>query len=46
MRWTVPSFTKPGVEYVVEHRDGEWTCTCPDFTFRRRVCKHIAQVQQ
>ncbi len=46
VRWTVQSFTKPCVGYVVEHREGQWTCTCPDFTFRKRMCKHIAQVQQ
>lgn len=23
------------------HEDGEWTCTCPDFTYRHIICKHI-----
>jgi transposase-like protein len=25
-------------------RDGEWTCDCPDHTFRKLVCKHIHAV--
>jgi putative transposase len=23
------------------HQEGQWTCTCPDFTYRKIVCKHI-----
>lgn len=43
-----------GADYVVAHvrraRMNRWSCTCPDFTFRRqakgshRHCKHIAVV--
>lgn len=25
-------------------REGEWTCSCPDFTYHRTVCKHIYAV--
>jgi hypothetical protein len=25
---------------------GDWTCTCQDFTYRHRLCKHIALVCQ
>src|SRR5437867_5166052 len=25
-------------------REGEWTCSCPDFAYRRIVCKHIYAV--
>lgn len=25
-------------------REGEWTCSCPDFTYRQIVCKHIYAV--
>jgi putative transposase len=25
-------------------RDGQWTCDCPDHTFRKLVCKHIHAV--
>jgi transposase-like protein len=25
-------------------RDGQWTCDCPDHTFRKVVCKHIHSV--
>ena len=23
------------------HQEGEWKCSCPDFTYRAIVCKHI-----
>jgi transposase-like protein/predicted RNA-binding Zn-ribbon protein involved in translation (DUF1610 family) len=26
------------------HQEGEWTCSCADFTYRRIVCKHIYAV--
>jgi len=45
-----------GKQYVVTHirREGmcRWSCTCPDFTFRRqlhrsgRFCKHLKAVIQ
>jgi transposase-like protein len=25
-------------------REGQWTCTCPDFTYRKIVCKHVYAV--
>ncbi len=44
----VPSVTRPGIEYVVvkvrlrgESRHYAYRCTCPDFMFRNRQCKHI-----
>ncbi|KKK43899.1 hypothetical protein LCGC14_3167810, partial [marine sediment metagenome] len=27
--------------YVMRIEAVTWTCTCPDFRFRRRECKHI-----
>ena len=33
-------------EYIVEHKgDGKYTCTCPQYTFRKKDCKHIKQVK-
>ncbi len=26
------------------HEEGHWSCTCPDFQFRRIVCKHVHSV--
>jgi len=26
------------------HQEGEWTCTCPDFLYRKIVCKHVYAV--
>jgi hypothetical protein len=27
-------------------RNYKYTCTCPDFTFRQRACKHIKQFKK
>ena len=27
--------------YVMRYEAVKWTCTCPDFRFRGRECKHI-----
>ena len=31
-----------GQEYVVTNSNGQWSCTCPGFQFRR-TCKHVNQ---
>lgn len=46
--------SESGADYIVTHvrRAGmdRWSCTCPDFTFRRqakgshRFCKHVKEV--
>jgi len=42
----VPSETKHGVEYTVTlSDDGTWSCTCPHYTYRHTVCKHILKVR-
>lgn len=31
--------------YIVQQNsNGTWTCSCPDFIFRRQICKHIYAV--
>jgi len=40
----VQSFTNPEKWYVVDRREN--TCTCPDFRFRGRKCKHIQFVEE
>jgi len=43
--WSVPSQSRPGVEYIVSVDDvGVWSCTCPHYTYRRPICKHIVMV--
>jgi hypothetical protein len=27
--------------YRVIYREGTWTCSCPDFAYRHRQCRHI-----
>jgi ERCC4-related helicase len=44
--WRVPSHSRPGVEYTVSVDDaGVWSCTCPHYTYRHTICKHIVMVQ-
>jgi ERCC4-related helicase len=44
--WRIPSQSRPGVEYVVSVDDGGvWSCTCPHYTYRHTICKHIVMVQ-
>ena len=45
-QWTVPSSSSLGKFYKVSVTpNGEWECSCPDWTFRRNECKHIKQVK-
>ncbi len=36
--------------YGASKREGgsgeKWSCNCPHFTYRRKVCKHILKVKQ
>jgi Fanconi anemia group M protein len=44
--WSIPSQSRPGVEYTVSVDDGGvWSCTCPHYTYRHTICKHIVMVQ-
>jgi Fanconi anemia group M protein len=44
--WGVPSHSRPGVEYTVSvDGGGVWSCTCPHYTYRHTICKHIVMVQ-
>ena len=33
-----------GTRYTVSFRQGQWSCTCPGFGWRRR-CKHVEEKQ-
>jgi predicted nucleic acid-binding Zn finger protein len=51
----VASESKPGTQYVAVHTRrahmNRWSCSCPDFLFRRqakrthRSCKHLRQLR-
>jgi len=44
--WAVESESSPGKQYVVKLLDdGRYACTCPDFFYRRRECKHIRRIR-
>jgi len=32
-------------DYTIELHRGEYSCTCPSFQYRRKECKHIAEVK-
>jgi hypothetical protein len=45
-RWTIPSNSEPGKEYVVSlAADGTYGCSCPAWKFRRLECSHIQLVK-
>ncbi|MEM4306565.1 MAG: helicase-related protein [Candidatus Caldarchaeum sp.] len=43
--WTVPSQSNPSVKYTVVFDGERFSCNCPDFTYRRRECKHVYAVK-
>ena len=44
--WIVHSTSQPGVVYSVTlDIFGDFSCTCPDFTYRGHQCKHIKRVK-
>ncbi|MDO5849275.1 MAG: SWIM zinc finger family protein [Methanobrevibacter sp.] len=47
MMFEVESASEPGNPNIVNvfYEDMIWFCTCPDFHFRKRICKHIRQVE-
>ena len=50
-QWKVQSHSDPSKLYTVSllqdptARD-RWQCSCPQWKFRRKICKHILEVQQ
>ena len=45
-KWQVRSHSDPSKHYTVSLRkDGVFECSCPQWIYRRRECKHIQEVQ-
>jgi len=44
-KWLIESHTKPGKFYIVAEGPSGFSCSCPQWKFRRRTCKHIIEVQ-
>jgi len=43
-QWKIQSSSNKNKSYIVTLKeDGSWTCTCPQFTFRKKQCKHISE---
>jgi hypothetical protein len=46
-QWEIPSSKDPDKKYIVKYsEDGTWSCTCPQFTFRKVHCKHIEECKK
>ena len=46
-QWTIQSSSDVNKTYTVTLKvDGTWKCTCPQFTFRKKLCKHISKCQK
>jgi len=40
--WTIPSSSEEGKYYTVKvDATGKWSCTYPQFIYRKKECKHI-----
>ena len=45
-QWDVESHTTPGKHYTVSLKhDHTWQCSCPQWKFRRKECKHIIEIK-
>lgn len=43
-QWEITSSSDKSKVYTVTQKaDGSFTCTCPQFVYRKKVCKHISQ---
>jgi len=46
-QWEVQSHSDPSKHYTISQKhDGTWQCSCPQWKFRRKICKHIQEVQR
>ena len=41
--WKIPG--SKGNEYTVSHKNGQWSCECVGFGFRRK-CKHVEKAKE
>lgn len=44
--WSIRSKTQLGVSYLVTLAGDVFSCSCPDFQFRAKPCKHIRNVKR
>ncbi|MFX1234143.1 MAG: hypothetical protein ACFFBY_06230 [Promethearchaeota archaeon] len=46
-QWKIRSSSDPNKKYIVKYtEEGSWSCSCPQFTFRRLECKHIKECKK
>jgi hypothetical protein len=39
----VSSGSTEGAFFLIEFKEDNWTCSCPDFKYRNHECKHIRE---
>jgi len=45
-KWNVRSHSDPSKSYMVSLTDdGQYECSCPQWIYRRKECKHIQQIK-
>lgn len=44
-RWEIESWAGKDPYVVSISVDGQWGCSCPQWKFRRKECKHIQEVK-
>lgn len=45
--WRIQSSSDKNKSYIVTlGADGTWKCTCPQFTYRKKICKHISDCKK
>ena len=45
-RWVVPSETDPQKTYEVVRVGDLFACSCPNYIYRNRICKHILMIKK
>lgn len=46
-KWTIQSSSDKNKSYTVTlGADGAWKCSCPQFTYRKKICKHISECKK
>lgn len=45
--WTIQSSSDKNKSYIVTLKaDNTWECSCPQFTYRKKICKHISEFKK
>lgn len=42
----IPSHSRDEYQYVSWDKDNGWYCTCENYQYRKRFCKHMSEAKQ